>query len=107
MPYKSEKIKIAGTQYDRRVKLTEDQRNYIRWLRAEEQLSYNKLAQMFNVSKRLIIFVCRPETMEKCRERFKQLKKEGRYKASKEEWAETMREHRNYKQNLYKDNKIE
>ena len=107
MPYSSEQIQIACTQYDRRAKLTEDQRNYIRWLRAEEQLSYNKLAQMFNVSKRLIIFVCRPETMEKCRERFKQLRKDGRYKASKEEWAETMREHRNYKQNLYKDNKIE
>jgi len=106
MPYKSERIKIAGTQYDRRIKLTEDQKNYIRWLREEEKLSYNKLAQMFNVSKRLIIFVCRPETMEKCRERFKQLRKDGRYKASKEEWAETMREHRNYKQNLHKENKI-
>ena len=106
MPYKSERIKIAGTQYDRRIKLTEDQKNYIRWLREEEKLSYNKLAQMFNVSKRLIIFVCRPETMEKCRKRFKRLRKDGRYKAPKEEWAETMREHRSYKHNLYKENKI-
>lgn len=106
MPYKSEKIKIAGTQYDRRIKLTEDQKTYIRWLREEEHLSYNKLAQMFNVSKRLIIFVCRPETMQKCRERFKTLRKDGRYKTSKEEWAKTMREHRNYKHGLYKENKI-
>lgn len=106
MPYKSEKIKIAGTQYDRRIKLTDDQKNCIRWLREEEQLSYNKLAQMFNVSKRLIIFICRPETMKKCREQFKQRKKEGYYKASKEEWAKTMREHRSYKYNLYKENKI-
>lgn len=106
MPYKSEKIKIAGTQYDRRIKLTEDQKTYIRWLREEEHLSYNKLAQMFNVSKRLIIFVCCPETMQKCRERFKTLRKDGRYKTSKEEWAKTMREHRNYKHGLYKENKI-
>lgn len=106
MPYKSEKIKIAGTQYDRRIKLTEDQKNYIRWLREEEKLSYNKLAQMFNVSKRLIIFVCRPETMEKCRERFKQLRKEGRYKPPKEEWADIVREHRRYKQKLHIENKI-
>ncbi len=26
MPYKSEKIRIAGTQYDRRIKLTPDQK---------------------------------------------------------------------------------
>lgn len=106
MPYKSERIKIAGTQYDRRIKLTEDQKNYIRWLREEEKLSYNKLAQMFNVSKRLIIFVCRPETMEKCRERFKELKKTGRYDVSSEERANIVREHRRYKQKLYKENKI-
>ena len=62
MPYISEKIPIAGTQYDRRRKLTEDQKQYIKWLREEEQMSYNQLAKMFNVSKRLIIFICRPET---------------------------------------------
>ena len=28
MPYKSEKIRIAGTQYDRRIKLTPDQKEY-------------------------------------------------------------------------------
>jgi len=33
MPYKSEKIRIAGTQYDRRIKLTPDQKEYIKWLR--------------------------------------------------------------------------
>lgn len=106
MPYKSEKLKIAGTQYDRRKKLSDDQKQYIRWLREEEQLSYNQLAQMFGVSKRLVIFICKPETQEKCRERFKQLKKDGRYKPTKEEWADTMKEHRRYKQNLYKNNKI-
>ena len=31
MPYKSEKIRIAGTQYDRRIKLTPDQKEYIKW----------------------------------------------------------------------------
>lgn len=37
MPYKSEKTRIAGTQYDRRIKLTPDQKEYIKWLR-EKQL---------------------------------------------------------------------
>ena len=52
MPYKSEKIKIAGTKYDRRIKLTKDQKEYIRWLREEEKLSQMKLAKMFGVSKK-------------------------------------------------------
>lgn len=106
MPYKSEKIKIAGTKHDRRKKLTDDQKAYIRWLREEEQLSYNQLARQFGVSKRLIIFICKPEIMEKAKERFKQYKKEGRYKPTKEEWAETMREHRRYKEALAKAGEI-
>lgn len=106
MPYKSEKIKIEGTSYDRRRKLSEDTKEYIRWLREEEKLSYQKLADMFKVSKRLIIFVCNPEKYDTCREQFKRRKKEGRYSVSKVEWNETMREHRHYKQELYLENKI-
>jgi DNA polymerase IIIc chi subunit len=106
MPYKSEKIKIAGTKHDRRRKLTEDQKQYIRWLREEEKISYQKLADMFDVSKRLIIFICKPEIQQKARERFKKYKAEGRYKPTKEEWAETMKEHRHYKQKLFCDGKI-
>jgi len=106
MPYISEKIPIAGTQYDRRRKLTEDQKQYIKWLREEEQMSYNQLAKMFNVSKRLIIFICRPETKIKNEEQLKQRKSEGRYKYTKEEWAATLREHRRYKQQLKIEGKI-
>lgn len=54
MPYKSEKIRIAGTQYDRRIKLTPDQKEYIKWLREKRLISYSKLAKIFGVSKRLI-----------------------------------------------------
>lgn len=32
MPYKSDKIKIAGTSYDRRVKLTDKEREEIKYL---------------------------------------------------------------------------
>lgn len=106
MPYKSERIKIAGTQFDRRIKLTDEQKDLIRWLREEEQISYNKLAAQFNVSKRLVMFICNPEKYEKSKEQFKQRKMEGRYKPCKKEWAETVREHRKYKQELYLNNKI-
>lgn len=61
MPYKSEKIRIAGTQYDRRIKLTPDQKEYIKWLREKQLISYSKLAKIFGVSKRLIQFICCPD----------------------------------------------
>lgn len=106
MPYKSEKIPIAGTQYDRRKKLTEEQRALIRWLREEEQMSYNKLAKKFHVSKRLIQFVCHPEKEQKSREQFKERRRDGRYKESSEKHASTMKEHRQYKQRLKMEGKI-
>lgn len=106
MPYKSEKIKIAGTSLDRRRKLTEDQKEYIRWLREEEKLSQRQLAAMFGVSRRLITFILDPDKEKRNKARAKQLRAEGRYKYAKEEWAETMREHRHYKEKLHKDGKI-
>lgn len=107
MPYKSEKIKIAGSQFDRRRKLTEDQKEYIRWLREEEQLSQRTLAAMFGVSRRLITFILSPEKEKRNKENAKKLKSTGRYKPTKEQWAETMRNHRHYKQRLYTEGKIQ
>lgn len=107
MPYKSEKINIVNTPYDRRRKLTEDQKEYIRWLREEEQLSQRALAAMFGVSRRLITFVLNPEKERRSRENFKKRKSMGMYRPTKEEWAETMRNHRHYKQQLYTEGKIQ
>ena len=59
------KINIKNTQYDRRVKLTDEQREDIRYMHKEYGLSYNKLAKEFGVSKRCIQFVCNPEKEKK------------------------------------------
>lgn len=106
MPYKSEKIKICGTSYDRRRKLSDDQKEYIRWLHEEEQLSQRALALMFGVSRRLITFVLNPEKERRSRENFKKRKSMGMYRPTKEEWAKTMREHRRYKHQLNMEGKI-
>lgn len=106
MPYKSEKISIAGTKYDRRVKLTQDQKEYVKWLREEEHISYAKLAMMFSVSKRLIQFICCPEKAQKAKEQWLTRKMQGYYKPTKSEWAETIRNHRQYKEKLKKEGKI-
>lgn len=106
MPYKSEKCKIQGTEFDRHRKLSEGQKELIKWIREEEQVSYNKLAKQFGVSKRLIIFICNPDKEQKAKTQFKERRKDGRYNVSKEERAEIMREHRHYKQELYLEKKI-
>lgn len=100
MPYKSEKIKLSREQ-DRRVKLSENQKEEIKHKYELGTYSQRALAREYNVSRRLISFILFPEKAEICKEQLKRRKADGRYKPSKEKWAETMREHRKYKQNLY------
>jgi predicted Rossmann fold nucleotide-binding protein DprA/Smf involved in DNA uptake len=100
MPYKSTKILIAGTTKDRRIKLTLDDKELIVLIREREQLSYQKIANKFGVSKRLIIFVCNPEKMEQNKkkrdERGGSIIYYDRVKHTK-----TIKEHRQYKQKLF------
>lgn len=90
------KIKLPR-ELDRRVKLTDAQRAAIKIEYAAGGTSYNKLAQKYGVSKRLVIFIVNPECLKAARERFKERRMDGRYYPSKEKWAATMREHRRYK----------
>lgn len=99
MPYKSEKIKIEKTKFDRRIKLTADDKELIKWLREEEEISYQKLANQFNVSKRTIIFICKPETLDACK-KARALRGGSKIYYNKEAQTETIREHRRYKQDL-------
>lgn len=93
MPYKAEKIKIAGTSFDRRVKLSEDDKKAVRIL-SKEGYSQRKLASMFHVSRRLIQSILSPEI------------KSPPKKYSKEYWAEVKKRYRQRKNELYIDGKI-
>lgn len=103
MPYKSEKIPLG--KYARRVKLNDVQREEIKELR-KLGLSYRVIAERYEVSKKLIIMVCNPDIAERNRIASMERHREGRYNPTKEEWAATMREHRQYKEKLYKEGKI-
>lgn len=105
MPYKSEKMKLTRDQ-DRRIKLTDAQREEIRQKYASGLYSQRALAKEYNVSRRTIQFTVDADKYARAREQFKQRRKDGRYKPSKEEWAETVREHRRYKQRLYVNGKL-
>ena len=102
MPYVSEKMHIKGTPLDRRVKLTQEQREELRHLREFEGWSYNMLAKKYNVSKKLAIFVCNPDVEQRNRDNFKKLRADGRY-YNKERNTAAIRETRRYKQQLFKD----
>lgn len=103
MPYKSEKIKIEGTKYDRRRKLTEEQKNEIIALRGE--ISQRKCAEKFGVSKRTIVFLWYPERLQANKQR--RLERGGwRQYYRKEEHRETMKNTRRYKHGLYKEKRL-
>lgn len=106
MPYKSEKIPICGTLFDRRQKLTPEQRGEIYHRYHTECVSQRQLAAEYGVSRRLITFIIDPDKMEEARRRLKQSKAKGMYKPDKKKWAEIVREHRHYKQELFKQGQI-
>ena len=89
MPYKSEKIPIAGTEFDRRVKLSPEQKQAIKILN-KEGYSQRKLAKMFGCSKRSIQNILHTQGHALC----KRLPTAYR--------TEKQREYRNHKQKLYK-----
>lgn len=106
MPYKSEKINIKGTVYDRRQKLTPEQKEDIRRMYANTDTSQRKLAKLFNVSRRLITFILDTDRGERNQKLLKQRKAKGLYKQSKEQRAAIMRDHRHYKQQLFLQGEI-
>lgn len=105
MPYKSEKMKLSKSQ-DRRIKLTDEQREEIRQKYSTGLYSQRALAREYNVSRRLITYIIDDEKYQRSKEQLKERRADGRYKPTKEEWAKTMREHRQYKQRLYLDGKL-
>ena len=105
MPYKSSKIKLSRSQ-DRRIKLTDEQREEIKHKYATGLYSQRALAREYNVSRRLITFVLDDEKYQKAKEQFKERRADGRYKPTKKEWAAIMREHRKYKEDLYRKGEL-
>lgn len=93
MPYKSERIRIAGTKYDNRRKLSLDKVKAIKLLK-EEGYSYRQLAAMFGCSKWTVQNIIRPQF------------RKASNKRPTEYWTEKKREYRRRKQALYKSGQI-
>ena len=100
MPFKSGKILIEKTSFDRRVKLTDDDKELIRKISKEENLSQRELARKFNVSRRLIQYVLDPEKLTE-NKRIREERGGSKQYYDKEKHREYMKDHRRYKQDLY------
>jgi hypothetical protein len=98
MPYKSSSIPLSESQ-DRRCKLTSAQREEILHRYKTETIGTRPLAKEYGVSRSLIQTIVNPSIAERKKKYVKEHWRD--YRPSKEKWAETIREHRHYKQELY------
>lgn len=103
MPYKSEKIKIEGGKFDRRIKLTEADKDKIHARAVSE--SIGSLAREFGVCRRTIQFIVYPERLERKKEAL-QARGGWRIYYKKEKHSQYIKEHRRYKQELKMEGKI-
>lgn len=96
----TKKMKIAGTNLDRRRKLTDAEREQIRSLKENERLTYRAIAERFNVSHTLVQMICDPQKMSKWRKKSAEMNRTGRYRKYGEERKKIMDEHLSYKSSL-------
>ena len=104
MPRKSEKAKVVGTQYDLRIKLTNEDKDHIRDIYSRGLYSQRELAIMYKVSKSLISSVVNPERAAN----IKAYQKANRHKYyNRKKHTEYVKEYRRRKEKLYKEGKIQ
>lgn len=98
MPRISDALSIKDEKLDRRVKLSSAQKEEI--LQLKEKHSQRGLAKMFGVSRRTIQFIIDPAKHE---ENLLRRKERGGWKQyyDKESHREAIKEHRDYKKDLF------
>lgn len=104
MPYKSSSIKLSEKQ-DRRRKLTSEQKEEIKSIYEKGNSSWQSLADKYHVSKKTIGLIVSDVAKETQRQHNKECWR--KYQQKGEKWAKVMREHRHYKQELYKKGELE
>lgn len=99
MPYKFEKTPINNPKLDKRVKLTDKDREKIKEEYESGSISITSLAKKYKVSKRLVQFILFPERQELAKKNFSERQKDGRY-YDRGKHAQYMKNHRDHKKDL-------
>lgn len=92
--------------YDRRRKLSDEQKAEIYMLREVDGLSTYRLAEMFGVSRRTIDFVLNPDRLESVKAQTTGRAKDGRYRRETAAATEFSRRTREYRRKLMEEGKI-
>lgn len=100
MPRKSDNIPINNPKHDKRVKLSDDDKQQIRDEHATGNYSQRALADKWKVSRRSIQFAINPESLEHAKQLYAERRKDGRY-YDKDKHTKAVREHRKRKKVLY------
>lgn len=100
MPYKSEKIKIEFTNNDKRIKLTDVQRENIKKDYATGLISQRGLAEKYKVDRKTIYNILHPEKYQEQLENNK-INQHSKQYYNKEKHKDYIKNHRRYKQELY------
>jgi len=101
--FENEKMKIPP-EYDRRRKLSDEDKEVIRDKYSTGLYSLNKLAAEFNVSKKTILLTVNHESKRKSDERIKEHWRD--YIPTNEERRAITKEFREYKKKLYLEGKL-
>jgi hypothetical protein len=99
MPFKFDGIPINNPNHDKRVKLTDLDRENIIHDYASGLFSQRDLAKKYNVSRRSIQFTLDPDKLAHAKTLQHERQKDGRY-YSKEKQREYMKRHRDHKKNF-------
>ena len=99
MSSKLDKIPINNKELDKRVKLTDKQREEIK--ENPHGLSQRALARMYKVDRRTISFILNPEALKQNKERRKERGGSKQY-YNRENNRIAMKKHRDYKKSLMK-----
>lgn len=102
MPYKLDKLKL-GEEFDRRRKLSEEQKKKIRKDYKTGLYSHRQLAEQYGVSKSLIGIITNEERMRKVSQR---IKDHWRDYSDREEHTKAIRKTRAYKKLLLETGKL-
>ena len=101
MPYKFQTDKLLiPKEHDKRIKLTQEDKELIKHLYETTDTSHRKLATQFGVSRRLIQFILDPEK-QKANLQAREASGGSKQYYNKETHAKTMRAYRSHKKALY------
>jgi hypothetical protein len=103
MPRKSDSLTIKNKSLDRRVKLTEADREAIKELK--EKMTQVEVGKMYGVDRRTISFIWFPEKLVENKKRRQERGGSKQY-YDREKHNFAMREHREYKKKLFSEGLI-